>query len=123
MVFESIQVLDDVADGDAIERPDLDKAIWHLFVAMPANPFFQANSSALLPALATAICKWKASDDAEKANKPDEKSYMWRAGFYDVLVTVYILCFGRDLALENAGKVLGLYGETFEDYKREFNHA
>jgi hypothetical protein len=122
-VWQMSQVFDDVADGDAVERADLDRAIWAAFVSMPGNPFFAAKAGALLPMLAAFVLKWQASDTAERAGNADARSYMWRAGFYDLVLLAVNLCHGPAVAREHAAAVLGLYGETLADYLGEISHA
>lgn len=121
MCFDAFQVFDDFADGDKVERPDLDNLIFCSLVAMPSNQFFASYSSRLLPILANAIMKWKASDTVEKNGGADEKSFVWRAGFYDLVLEVANICHGYKFAMENAHVVMALYGEKFKDYKEEFN--
>ena len=115
-----IQVWDDVADKDAIARPDLDAAILKSLVTMPGNPFFQANASVLLPVVAGMIAKWKAADDAEVAGQADERSFMWRAGYYDVILAVIMCAHNAGTAMRVARHVMHLYGETFAEYRKEF---
>jgi hypothetical protein len=43
MVFDAIQVFDDVADGDPVAREDLNAAIWNTLVGMHQNAFFIAT--------------------------------------------------------------------------------
>ena len=117
------QVFDDVADGDEVKRSDLDKAVWKGLVAMPSNPFYTAHMTALQPALATAVLKWKASDDAERAGRADERSFMWRAAYYDIVLLVVLLVHGYDKAMEKASVVMALYGEDFAKYREEFPHG
>jgi hypothetical protein len=117
------QVFDDVADGDAVERKSLDDTVWRTLVGMPANSFFMAHAGQLLPALGTAILKWKASDDAERGGWADERSFVWRAAFYDLVLLVVLLCHSRDSAMEKAGAVMALYGESFAKYREEFPHG
>jgi hypothetical protein len=117
------QTFDDMADGDSIDRPALDDSIFRCLVGMPANSFFIAHASQLLPVLATAICKWKASDSAEVNGRADARSYMWRAAYYDVVMLVVLLCLGRSSAMEKAEQVMALYGETFTKYCEEFPHG
>ena len=117
------QVFDDVADGDEVKRADLDKAVWKGLVAMPSNPFYTAHMTALQPALATAILKWKASDDAERAGRADERSFVWRAAYYDIVLLVVLLVHGYDKAMEKASVVMALYGEDFAKYREEFPHG
>ena len=117
------QVFDDMADGDAIERDCLDAAIMDALVNMPSNPFFQRNQSAILPVLAVAVLKWKASDTVERAGKPSAMSYAWRAGYYDLVLLAVHLTHGPEAAMNAAHLVMGIYGETFETYMAEMNHA
>lgn len=122
-LWHMAQVFDDVADGDPVARADLDRAVWKGLVAMPANPFFTAHMPALQPAMATAILKWKASDDAERAGRADERSFVWRAAYYDIVLLVVLLVHGYDKAMEKASVVMALYGEDFTKYREEFPHA
>ena len=122
-VYDSIQVFDDVADGDPVERSDLDAAIWNTLVGMPSNQFFLQNASALIPALGTMILKWQASDKAEREGKADAKSFVWRAGYYDLVLLAVQLCHGVGAAHKTAHQVMTLYGESFEDYMKEFQNA
>ncbi|MDZ7905169.1 MAG: hypothetical protein U5N55_04900 [Cypionkella sp.] len=106
------QVLDDRADGDKTDAAE--NAAAAIFVRMPMNPFYDANRMALIPVLAVQLAKWRAANAAENAGLADEKSFMWRAGYYDVVAAACILC-GID------GEVgLHAYGEPFADYKKEF---
>lgn len=120
MLWGSIQVFDDVADGGSILRADLDAAIWNTLVAMHENQFFAENSKALLPCIATAVLKWQASDKAERAGDADAKSFVWRAGFYDLVLMVVQLCHGPKAAIELASVVMNLYGESYAEYLQEF---
>ena len=123
MLYGAIQVFDDVADGDPVEREDLNAAIWNTLVGMNQNTFWIANSHSLAPIVATMILKWQASDQAERDGKADAKSFVWRAGYYDVVLMTVALCHGTKQATEKAQQVMELYGETFEDYLKEFDHA
>ena len=123
MLWGAIQVFDDVADGDPVEREDLNAAIWNTLVGMNQNTFWIANSHNLAPVVATMILKWQGSDQAERAGNADARSYVWRAGYYDVVMMVVALCHGTKYATKNAHLVMALYGETLEDYMKEFSHA
>lgn len=123
MLWGAIQVFDDVADGDPVEREDLNAAIWNTLVGMNQNSFWAANSISLAPVVATMILKWQGSDQAERAGNADARSYVWRAGYYDVVMMVVALCHGTKYATDNAHLVMALYGETLEDYMKEFSHA
>ena len=122
-LWNAIQVFDDMADGDFPDRENLLATIADTLVNMPANPFFQANAGTLLPLLAVSILKWRAADDAEIGGTPNEMSYAWRAGFYDVVLAVVQIVHGFEVAKDAAQYVMNLYGENYADYAKEFTHA
>lgn len=122
-VWRMIQMLDDVADGDPVSRDDLNATIWASLVTMPANPFFLANAAALQTALAQMVLKWQASDDAERQGCADARSYVWRAGYYDLVLLVVLLTKGHADAMKDAMLVMRLYGETLDGYLKEFSDA
>ena len=123
MLYEAIQVFDDVADGDSVDREDLNSVIWNTLVGMGQNPFWQVNQQTLAPIVASMILKWQGSDQAERAGKADAKSFVWRAGYYDVVLMVVALSHGTKAATAHAEDVMRLYGETLEAYLEEFNNA
>lgn len=123
MVYEAIQVFDDIADGDTVERKDLNATIWNTLVGMHQNAFFLANSHYLIPLLATAIMKWQASDHAERNGQADARSFVWRAGYYDLILMAVSITHGPGFANNNAHLVMEFYGEKFEDYMKEFENA
>lgn len=123
-LFNIIQVFDDVADGDHVQRADLDRAIYDSLAGFYSNPFFATNAGALVPLLAVNILKWQASDRAEREGNASAVSFVWRAGYYDVVLMVVNLCHGPTVAKDNAHLVMSLYGESLDDYMKEFqSHA
>lgn len=122
-LWNLIQIFDDMADGDHPDRDDLDNAIFDAIVNMPENPFFIRHKDALLPLLAIAILKWKASDTAERAGEADAISFVWRAGFYDIVLAVVHICHGQQVALDVCHHIMRLYGEDFVTYCEEFDDA
>ena len=123
MLYGAIQVFDDVADGDIVKRQDLNATIWNTLVGMNRNIFWIENAQTLTPIVANMILKWQASDQAERAGRADARSFVWRAGFYDVVLMTVALCHGSNHATEVASDVMAIYGEKLEDYLMEFNHA
>lgn len=123
MVYDAIQVFDDVADGDPVARADLDATIWNTLVGIHQNTFFLANSNLLLPIMAAMILKWQASDTAERAGEHDAKSFVWRAGYYDLVLMAMSIIHGPGAATKNAHLVMQMYGEKMEDYMKEFDNA
>jgi hypothetical protein len=122
-LYHAFQVFDDFADGDPVKRNDLNAVIWNTLVGMHQNSFYMQNSFRLLPVISVNILKWQASDTVERANNADAKSYVWRAGYYDIALAVVEICHGPVFATQNAHIVLGLYGEAYDDYVKEFENA
>lgn len=123
MVWQAFQTFDDVADGDPVSREELDATIWNTLVAMHQNSFWQKNSALLAPVLGVTILKWQGSDKAEREGKANAKSYMWRAGYYDLVLMAVQICHGAFAATKVASNVMELYGEEFADYMEEFKNA
>lgn len=119
-LYDAFQFFDDVADNDETTREALDKVLWDVFVAMPQNSFFVKEAHHLIPLVGTQILKWQASDKAERGKNADAKSFVWRAGYYDIVLFSVALIHGPQAATLAAENVLRLYGETFEDYLKEF---
>ena len=120
-LWQVIQVFDDAHDGDPIGN--VMPALWAALVSMPGNVFYQANAAALQAAVATAILKWHAANEAEDAGEADERSFVWRAAYYDVVLLVVLLCHGQAEALRLAPAVMLMYGEPFAAYREEFPNA
>lgn len=120
-LFHAIQIFDDYADGDPVSRKDLDKTIWETLASMPTNPFYLQHAFTLGPAVGMMILKWQGSDKAEREGKADARSYMWRAGFYDVVLAAVQCAHGPEVATLVSHQVMELYGETWEEYREEFN--
>ncbi len=122
-LWNAIQVFDDMADGQFPDRDKLMDAICDTLVNMPSNNFFLRHASTLLPLMATAILKWKAADDAERLGEASETSFVWRAGYYDIVLAVIQLVHGQKVAMDVCHQAMKLYGETYADYVKEFKDA
>ena len=120
-LWHFIQIFDDYADGDPVERNDTYEAAIAVLVKMPANPFFRRHADWLHPQLYQMVMKWAASDIAERSGQADERSFMWRAGYYDVVCQVTGLVHGSDV--EKGYAALRLYGEAMAEYRKEFPDA
>lgn len=121
MLYEATQTFDDYADGDEVPRRHFDALLWNTLVAIPQNSFFRAHCATLSPLVAASILKWQAADSIERGKgTPDARSFVWRAGFYDLVLMCVQLVHGPQVAIENAHHVLNLYGESFNDYLGEF---
>ena len=119
-LYEVIQFIDDVQDGD---KADVESGVWNAIVFFPTNGFFLRNAQYLSPILSVQILKWIASDEREREGKASAKTYMYRAGFYDVVMMVVLLVHGYKKAKLYAPIVMDIYGETLTDYLEEFQNA
>lgn len=120
-VWDLSQFFDDVVDNPAeIGRHQANDALWDCFVKLPTNTFYLKHQYTLTGCIIPFLMKWQASDSAERAGRANEQSYMWRAGFYDVVLTCFTILKGpRDAAIY-AETIMNLYNETYEEYKKEF---
>jgi hypothetical protein len=111
-----IQVLDDVADGDPVDKASASSAVKAIFLTMPLNDFYRQYTAVLQPILWLQVMKWEAANEVEAKGLASEKSYMWRAGYYDVVLMVCHLC-----GVPNVGHAcMEMYGETFAEYMEGF---
>jgi hypothetical protein len=120
MLWQSIQTFDDYADDDFVKREALDATIWNVLVAMPQNTFFARHVTELVPLVGMMVLKWQASDRVEREGGATAQSYVWRAGYYELVLAAVRLCHGPAAATSVAHKVLGIYGEKLDDYLTEF---
>lgn len=122
-LYAAIQFLDDVADGEPPARRNFDRALWELIVGLPSNSFYRQHAGDLIPLLSTAILKWQASDRAERAGRPSPTAFVWRAGYFDVVLAVVTIVHGPERAIELSESVMAIYSEDFDAYLKEFTHA
>jgi len=111
-LWHVIQMLDDVQDGD--KASGAGSVAWAIFSRMPMNQFYRNCMASLQPLLVMQLIKWEAANEAEASGQADARSYMWRAGYYEIVAMACHLC-GLD-----AKAALGLYGETYAQYREEF---
>jgi len=121
--FSVIQGLDDWRDDDPVEPRQKEKVIYQVMVELPQNHFFQTYSHNLLPLVSVLILKWIGANKLEDNREQLHKAYMWRAAYYDLILEVVRLVHGFDGAASSADYVAKLYGETYEDYVKEFENA
>lgn len=115
-LWNVIQVLDDAHDGDKASADDVTRATWAVFQTMPMNEFFREYAMVLQPILWMQLLKWEAANILEARGEADERTYMHRAGYYDVVMMCCHLC-----GIKDAGPTcVKLYGETFAEYISEW---
>jgi len=125
LLWEAIQGLDDWRDGDPVEPAQCERVIHVVLHDLPAHPYFRRHLSYLLPHLSTLVLKWRGANAIEankdQANYP--QAFMWRAGFYDVVLMCLALDMGADNAGRKAAEVAAMYGETLDEFTKETNNA
>jgi hypothetical protein len=121
--WDVIQGLDDWRDNDPVDNKEKEKVIYQIMVNMPSNPFFQKYASHLLPIMSSLVLKWIAANKLEDNKEELNKAYMWRAAYYDLVLEVVRLVHGYKEAAIVSDYVAKMYGESFEDYVKEFINA
>jgi hypothetical protein len=121
--WDVIQGLDDWRDNDAVDPAEKEKVIYQVMVSLPSNPFFQRHAQHLLPIMSNLVLKWIAANRLEDNKEELNKAYMWRAAYYDLVLEVVGLVHGYENAAIASQYVAKMYGESFEDYVKEFQNA
>jgi hypothetical protein len=119
-LFECIQFLDDVQDKAEITQDAAYSSMNKLLVSLPNSPFWYQHGTKIAPILSVQFLKWVAANRAENNCRADAKSFVWRAGYYDIVLFVVGIVHGDKIAAEAAEVVLRLYGEDIESYLGEF---
>ena len=118
-----IQGLDDWRDNDEVSPQEKEAVIYKVMFLLPNNPFFQYHSKELLPIVSNLVLRWIGANRLEDNREDLHKAYMWRAAYYDLIFEVVRLVHGFEAAANASDFVAKLYGETFEDYVKEFQNA
>ena len=113
-LWNVIQVFDDAMDGDRAASADVSRAVWAIFASMPLNDFYCRNAGILQPILALQVLKWEAANAVERAGGACEVSFVWRAGFYEVVLMACHIC-----GIKAGPECLVMYGETYAEYMED----
>lgn len=122
-VWEVLQGLDDWYDNDEVVKEQKQRVIYKTLVLLPTNQFYQDFQHVLAPIMSNLVLKWCASNEMEEAGEANEVSYVWRAAYYDLILTVTTLVHGFETTTTVASYIAKMYGETYQDYLEEFSHA
>ena len=115
--FIIAQYWDDLIDKDnKLEDIEIHDAFYTSLISIPTNPFYLKNSHKILPVLEVSIYKWFQSNKYESEKIELNKAYMLRAGLYDIFSVCYIAIHGIDADFN----IYDLYGETFNEFRKEF---
>lgn len=125
LLWEAVQALDDWRDGDPVAPMQIEQAIHIVLHDLPAHPFFRRHAAYLLPHLSALVLKWRGANaiEAQRDREQYPKAFMWRAGYYDLVLMALALEAGPEHAGRMAAEVATLYGETIEEFTRETNDA
>lgn len=120
-IYHAIQILDDIQDKEfsKIESTGLDRMIWFLCIGIHTDSFFVKNKEALIPVMATSLIKWQAANLAEENKLANEKSFVWRSSYFDLVIVVAIIIFGYEKAKMLSPMIMNMYGENYSDYIKE----
>lgn len=123
-LWDVLQGLDDWRDGDEMSARDIELTIHKCLFELWSNPFFARNGSFLLPLLSSLVLKWCGANAIESSHKEHlPKAYIWRSGYYDLVLQSVAIERGVDFARDAAASVASIYGETLDEYMKEFANA
>lgn len=123
-MWEAFQGLDDWRDNDGMPKEDIEHIIYVVLAKLPSNPFFQAYANRLLPVVSNVVLKWCGANYHEDNRNQSQlpKCYMWRAGYYDIVLEAVNCVYGHKQAALASGLVMALYGEELKEYMKEFKN-
>ena len=113
-LWDVMQAWDDAEDGEIADHSD---AYRKAMINLPNNPLYFSCQIPLL--VSQAYYDWQAANQFERKGIELHKAYMLRAGWYRIVISVVHFIHGTIEAERLAPVVWSIYGETFEDYKRE----
>ena len=122
-LWDVIQGMDDWVDGDEVSKRDKELVIYKALVLLPSNTFYINYAQYLAPVVSNMVLKWVGANHLEDLGKISPRSFMWRAAYYDLILEVIRVVHGVEKAMEVASYVASMYGEDYNDYLKEFEHA
>ena len=122
-VWDVLQGLDDWYDNDEVSHDEKQRVIYKVLVVLPTSQFYQEFQHILAPIMSNLVLKWCASNHMEESGEANEVSYVWRAAYYDLILTVVTLVHGFEDATKVSSYIAKMYGETYQSYLEEFSNA
>lgn len=112
--FTVCHIWDDLIDKDKpISDADVSVAFKTLVHKIPNNPFYKLYTNELTPVLMSVIMQWEDANVLDHGNENDkDKAYMLRAGMYNLISHIALICGGYEWAQEIGPEIRRLYGET-----------
>ncbi|MGH1414840.1 MAG: hypothetical protein ACRBB0_15235 [Pelagimonas sp.] len=121
-LWTALQEWDDIEDEGKCE--DYNGLISWLAFGKEYQPFFAAHSHLLRPAFLQLYLSWTSANVLDRGDWQDVcKSYMLRAGFYQLLHLIAWICGGDAWARRVGPEIYRSYAETPEEIFKEFNRC
>jgi hypothetical protein len=123
LVWDCIQGLDDWVDNTPTDKRSKEIVIYQTLVSLPSNHFYLSNLSSLSPLMSSLVLKWIGANELEDRKEVSECTFVWRAGYYDLVLEVVRIVHGVEASMTVAHYVAQMYGESYNDYVKEFKNA
>lgn len=118
-----VEVIDDLVDQDKPVSPaDLAHALFSVLTYMPANPFFNAHRTTLIPQMFTCINAWLDSNDLSSGDTTDKAmAFTLKGAGIDILLSIIAITRGVEFMRSVSKEVRHAFmrNETFADYCKE----
>lgn len=123
LVWNATQEWDDIYDEKKVDQTST--LLQFMAFGMDHQPFFRANRDTLRPALLMVYLNWRDANvlEATGAIEDLQKAYMLRASIYSFYVLMAWIVGGEDHSARVGPEIQRFYGETFEEYAKEFQNA
>jgi hypothetical protein len=118
LLFQIAQLFDDVYD-DKLEKRECLDLIFKTMVELPNNLFYSTYKDKLQPLIESMFLQWISANAIEKTKQDLERSFVLRANLYQIYHFCAMLLKGKDFAIASALAFQSIYGEKFNDYKKE----
>ena len=120
-LWHGAQAWDDLEDEGSADHNAL--ISWMAFTK-EYHPFFARHGSIMRPAMLSMYLKWRVANVLDRGTRDDvAKSYMLRAGLYDVWHLMAWLTGGEAWAAEVGPEIYREYSETPDSLWKEMNNA
>lgn len=124
MLWDTIQLWDDIYDGDEVDKNHLNLVMLNTMTKMTTNLFYLRHVSKLSAQLESCILQWITANRYEEVEDQDiggyERAFILRAGYYSMMHYITYLIGGLAWADQHSTEIWSSYGETFEQYLKEF---
>ena len=121
-LVEIAHVWDDLVDGDKVSTANINKAFIDSIFTLQAHEYWFPMG--LNHQVLNVFLRWQDAttieNDPNKTEQDLEKTFMLRAGIYDIFSVIAYYLHGNEWALEVGPTIRRFYAETFKTLKEEF---